>query len=604
MMLGNDTDNQDNIELFRHLLTEALPLLDSVEHFQGNPLAKAAFERQLKCLVAEPGTRVAHSPEIKMYFLCLLRSNNEAEYKRLKPLLHLPDRRTVQRWQKEMFGDTQQDGVCKSTIKQKSKAWRDKGFSRKIPITYDSLKMTKNFLISPLKSDNGRIIGALPPDNLSVATIEFEKYLQRIAPEVPEGNVKAQDEAMLSAMEHTTEHTVVYAVPIDSRVSVKESFIAAKHNDAALDGTRVLRQNNEVMQALVNQGFEPCIAISDAASSNVSAKKEKKTVRAKDLLPVAMLSKHGLDGEPSNFLVAWQPWWSSKATPFVEADDPPHILKRVTRRMETHMLCWGDDQLPMSMALFKDIYDSVVLTEGGVVSLGGDLKKMWESTFEAGSKAQSQNVARSAKILSRMMYLAFDKVANGDPNVFKLATAPNINTPELRKAFFSKSMEMILFFDRWFDIMNSEEKSSPSDAQVQRFDEKYVTANKDNGHKLIDELLAFVRWLHNYKEACTKDGRLQEDQFLPMQLFDSLRGVCFGYAALICQFAIKDEVPILLKRFSQDICENHFGHVRHYGGGSSHAVNTYQASRSDDISNVMRTAVGAVSQSTNTGQSK
>lgn len=98
-------------------------------------------------------------------------------------------------------------------------------------------------------------------------------------------------------------------------------------------------------------------------------------------------------------------------------------------------------------------------------------------------------------------------------------------------------------------------------------------------------------------EACEGDDRptisdtvnsvLDTEVFIPLQLLDSMRNTCYGFVALIQEEVLKLSRELVLSRFNQDCCENHFSHTRASSGSTDHSCQV-QCKASDDTSTIMR----------------
>jgi hypothetical protein len=57
------------------------------------------------------------------------------------------------------------------------------------------------------------------------------------------------------------------------------------------------------------------------------------------------------------------------------------------------------------------------------------------------------------------------------------------------------------------------------------------------------------------------------DRFIPNETFEALQYICYGFAAVFFEFAVKEGQNVTCHRVNQDVNEHHFGNTRASIGG-------------------------------------
>ena len=338
-----------------------------------------------------------------------------------------------------------------------------------------------------------------------------------------------------------------------------------QYNLPTIKASDVIAEVDEVIRALAHHGFNVRAIVSDSASCNQAFARCLTTIPAKQFISGDIVDggeeKRSLDGD---FLIAYPHYLTGE--PIFLIDDPPHVLKRVGSAMENKKLTWGmcatEDLQPMSMALLKDVYQTISKFNGPFTLRSA--KKLSLDHFE-GTNYSKMKVKRSAQVLSRTMAgLIREVTANPQkyPMQHSLAGVP----PEKRAHFFARALELCEKMDRWFDICNSKDKK-----RKRGHDNTWI--NKDTASQYADELLDILRWIFEWKDACTDvSGNVCWDCFLTQETFESFNYTCLSFASMLHYLCGKRGNSIKLRAINQDVVEKHFGHARAFAGNTDNPV--------------------------------
>jgi len=74
-------------------------------------------------------------------------------------------------------------------------------------------------------------------------------------------------------------------------------------------------------------------------------------------------------------------------------------------------------------------------------------------------------------------------------------------------------------------------------------------------------LLELLRWVEEWKDACTVNGKSIGISFDTRNNI-SMQYICYGFDAMFYELAIQKDRVIAFRRINQDVCEWHFSHIR------------------------------------------
>ena len=602
--------DKENIEKAIDLLSPAIEGKYGKDSPEGELLMHSV--RMLKFPIGSKGARY---PKAVMDIAVFQKEGaTKQSYDFLKRTYHLPHPHHVE---SVLRRDIQEgdcgDGPCEKTIARMAEIV---GASIDNPVwvivAFDSVKTTSHGLIlSNRKHEHGQILGIVRPEAKSDVVEMFEQTAHKFyTAEEKEVEMKyygrtqndIQLEEMDDAMDLTTEHSVYYATILDARYCesqpLKRSFICGRYSTNGIHGYDLMKHMDAISEALARHGFLTAITVKDACSPNQSWKNKKLDTPASQFIPKEVLDKYRLDG---NTLVACKldecyalEGKHDVLFSFI-TDDPVHVLKRVAGAMEDRVMCYGQpaENQPMRMIELKHVVDAVTDSRHvGALSAGKVTRLQYKR-----NNYERQNVRGTARILSatnvRMIRMVQDDEYSehvdeqtGRTSRQKQFTLPK-TLPEIdndlaqRKKFLQRLCELVEHMDKWFDICNSRDKS-----QKAGFDRRPVTP--ENGVKLAEELLGFIRWVEDWKIANSIGGKVTWDTFLPRECYESLLSVSYTLVAMIYHFVVGKRMWIRFDDVNQDIVEHHFGHMRSKAGDTT-LVNNSVIRHSETYSHFMRT---------------
>jgi hypothetical protein len=411
------------------------------------------------------------------------------------------------------------------------------------------MRIGPGMVLTRRKEQKNRLEGVILPDTMDIATRLFDQFVYKVAGERGLNPEEGEDqmESVADMLVLNLEHSVYYVTSMNPHC--KMCFIAGMYNTPTLTADKITTQIDEVSRALARKGFLKRWEVSDYAGCNQGYANEWYDIPATEYIPAEVLAKHGLDGDCK---VAYKNYVDGQ--PVFGFDDPPHVLKRIGNAMRNRPLQWSDGY-PMTMQVLGDVFTASCLSENefayqrerGLSPSLFDVKKV--------DRSMRMNVAPIAKVLSNKMVRTIDHVCN-NPRVH----FPNIPFPQ-RAQVLAPARMLCKIFNRWFDLGNSkdpEKRGKGNDKPV------WVTTN--NAVEIADEFLSTVTYLEKWIAALTVNGKFSKENFLPEEIFDSVKRCCYGFASMIYYWVIGKGRMLLLKCINQDVCEHHFGHVRTCSG--------------------------------------
>jgi hypothetical protein len=344
------------------------------------------------------------------------------------------------------------------------------------------------------------------------------------------------EESLADALVLNKEHMVYYAKSLQPGCPL--CFICAAYNLPSVKSHAVAAEAFEVILHLEEFGFIVRALTSDAAASNTAFLRDKCDVKASDLIPVEHLQKFELDG---NFNVGFKNPLTDDVVVFV-ISDPPHVIKRVGSALENRELIF--DNHMMTMDMLYDVFVAINTAQGST-TLSATLKLTVGHFF--GNNFSKMNVRRSAQVLSGTMVRLIDQVCD-EPALYDL---PRIPLGTDRTAFFSRIRQLCLHMNRFFDLCNSKDPKNP-----------FVQITNKNGIRYAEEFLEILGWFSKWERWVLELPGNQKDRFIPKETFNSMKYVCYGFAAMIFEIAKKENRRLSLCRVGQDVNEHHFGNAR------------------------------------------
>jgi len=552
-----EVEHCTDMEVLQQVANEALPIAakilgedsiryhvfaSSLQHLQGKRYDKNG----------NVSTGVRYNPETFTYALTMLRDYKTRAYESLAETLYLPTARHLRDSMREIVGDND-DGAQINIIKAQHEVWsewaqknptKSEGWNQ-VSVSYDSMKICPGMVLMRRVEQKNRIQGAILPESMNIATRLFDQFVFKVADERGLGpGDEDQMETVADLLVLNSEHSVYYAVSMNPHC--KMCFIAGMYNSPTLTGEKLSSQLDDVTRALAKNDMYKRVEVSDSAGSNEGYANEWYDIPASQYIPSHVLAKHGLDGK---CMVAYEFYVDS--LPVFGFDDPPHVLKRVGNAMRNRPLEWTDGY-PMTIGVLGDVYQADCLHEDQFAFKRE--RGLTPSLFDENVRRdQKMKVAPTAKVLSNKMVRTIDRVCK-DPMIhfsnLPFGQRANVLAP-VRK--LCKEM------NHWFDLCNSKDPEN-------RDPDHRVWVTPRNGAKIADEFLSTLKWLQDWRDSLTVNGRLQKKYFLPDETYLSLQRCCYGFASMIYYWVLGKGQNLLLNRINQDMCEHHFGHLRAAGG--------------------------------------
>jgi len=66
-----------------------------------------------------------------------------------------------------------------------------------------------------------------------------------------------------------------------------------------------------------------------------------------------------------------------------------------------------------------------------------------------------------------------------------------------------------------------------------------------HAERYAKKLLEILRWVEEWKDACTVDGKVNWDISLTQETYKSMQYVCYGFVAMIYELAIRKDIELL-----------------------------------------------------------